>query len=730
MPIGIISNTAALNAQTNLNKANADSQASIQRLSSGARIDRPATDVAGLAVGTILQTNVSTLQAGLTNAAQANSLLGVAAGALQNLSNILQRQKALASQATSGSLNDVARGFLNQEFQNLVQQVDQIATGTDFNGIKLLDNSLYAPTPVTTNATLNSVATSGVITFQKAMANADTITINGVLFTVKTTPTSDPRDVAIGGTPAAQADDLFTQINAVLNSIDPARAGDKQALAGFNFSHTTGGTSITITEKAASSVFNSAGANVVNVIGAIAAASSITVNGTDATAATVALSTGGVAGTFGDLPAGRFSPAASKVLVDGATTTAQGTVSDTLLKSLTPTTQGTTGADFSGISNNPDFLGTIQGFKAVYNQPGFADISVQIGNYTYQAKNVNTAPAAATKVRFADITSNTSTGGYFDLQFDTATNAGQTAITNQADADLFAKRIDKSLSGVTSYQLRKISSYNGAGSIYAAGSTTSIGNLSGTKVYMVNSTYSNLQVSNVSVQAGVQGISDAVIEITMGNGEVFKSGYDETGASASVLTTNTQLAATTNWGLKSTTNPNNLMIFSNGATILDMSNSANATAIQNALTQAFGIANGSAGISFQIGTTAKDTIQVQIKGAGSQQLYKDNTGTTITGVNVGTLANATVASNILDNAINALTAITASVGALQSRFNYASSNIQSSITNLDAARSTFLDTDVAAESTSYAQAQVRLQTSISVLAQANQLPQSLLKLIG
>ena len=71
----------------------------------------------------------------------------------------------------------------------------------------------------------------------------------------------------------------------------------------------------------------------------------------------------------------------------------------------------------------------------------------------------------------------------------------------------------------------------------------------------------------------------------------------------------------------------------------------------------------------------------------------------------------------------------ADVGALQSRFSYATDAIQSSLENQDAARGTFLDTDVSAESTAYASAQVQLQAGISVLAQANQLPQNLLKLL-
>jgi flagellin len=90
---------------------------------------------------------------------------------------------------------------------------------------------------------------------------------------------------------------------------------------------------------------------------------------------------------------------------------------------------------------------------------------------------------------------------------------------------------------------------------------------------------------------------------------------------------------------------------------------------------------------------------------------------------------AATAAAALDTAITKVTSLRATVGALQSRFNFASNAIQSAIENQDAARASLLDTDVAAESSAFASAQVQQQAGIAVLAQANQLPQSLLKLI-
>jgi flagellin len=120
---------------------------------------------------------------------------------------------------------------------------------------------------------------------------------------------------------------------------------------------------------------------------------------------------------------------------------------------------------------------------------------------------------------------------------------------------------------------------------------------------------------------------------------------------------------------------------------------------------------------------------VQVQSSKTTDIYLDGDGD-FQEIDISTQAGALASSNVLDNAINTVTAIRASIGALQSRFDYAAANINAGIQNQDAARSTYLDTDISAESTMFAQSQVRVQASISVLAQANQLPQNLLKLIG
>jgi flagellin len=727
--VGIISNTSALAAQANLKKASAETQASITRLSSGYKIDRAAADVAGLAIGTILRTNISTLKAALSNTSQAKSLLGVADGALSNIGELLQRQKALATQATSGTLDNTTRGFLDQEFQNLKSEIDRISSTTNFNGIKLIDGSLYEPAELTTEHAANATQASGVITVVAAIADAKTIAINGVTFTAEATApaTSDPRMFISNVGAAADATSLFNAIQAVINSIDTTRADDKARLSGLDF--TLSGATITVKTKGGGAVYNSGGAAVINVVSDVAA-SIISVNGTDMNGAggTIALTAGGVSGVTGDLDAGTFATAGATAYSGTATTIVRGTISDTILTAIDDNAAAAgagnaTGVSTAGISNNDKFIGKISGFKANYSQFDRVDLSITVGDYTYTAKNVETTPAADTIIRMSSLEAG---GGFFDLQVNDSTGSGQSAVTDQDDANDFAARLNKAVEGLDIFQIRTIKSYSGTGSIFPTGSTTQSGNLTGTTFKMINNDFSDLKIEKIKVEAPVTGGTEALIEITV-NGEVFRSGYSNVGATTAL---GSSIAASGSIGLVSTTDPRKIIQFTNGATQIDITDSAEAQGFQAALERAFGVGEGGSSLSFQVGVNTSDVISVSVRDSGTENIYRDDDGNVITSLGIGTLVGANEAGSILDNAINTVTAIRADIGALQSRFDYASANVESSIQNQDLARSTFLDTDVADESTKFAGAQVRLQASISVLAQANQIPMQLMKLIN
>lgn len=216
MVSSINTNIAAYFAQANIGVASNAASASVSRLSSGNRIVKASDDVAALSIGTSLRTSVSTLRVALTNTAQGSSLLQVADGALSQVTEILQRQKAIALQAGSGSLTDGDRGFLNQEFQALKTEIDRLTGATNFNGVRLLNGSLSDTVQALSN-TSNSTAGQIKITFTTAPAADDTIVINGVTLTLKASPAAAGQ-VQLGGSIEETLDNVVAYLNAAQTS--------------------------------------------------------------------------------------------------------------------------------------------------------------------------------------------------------------------------------------------------------------------------------------------------------------------------------------------------------------------------------------------------------------------------------------------------------------------------------------------------------------------------------
>ena len=131
---------------------------------------------------------------------------------------------------------------------------------------------------------------------------------------------------------------------------------------------------------------------------------------------------------------------------------------------------------------------------------------------------------------------------------------------------------------------------------------------------------------------------------------------------------------------------------------------------------------GSGDLTFQVGAQSADTITVNIDDVSSATLG-------ISGTDVSTKAGAISAGDAVDQAINQVNAGRSELGATMSRLEFSGANLATSIENLDAARSTLLDVDMAAEMTKFTSANVLTQAGVAMLAQANQMPQQMLQLL-
>lgn len=141
MGLRINTNTASLNAQRNLMGTKLALDKSLERLSSGYRINRAGDDAAGLAISENLKAQIRGLKQASRNAQDGVSLVQVAEGSLNEISSILIRLRELSVQAASDTIGPVERQFLNVEYDQLVSEIDRIADGTEFNGTQLLSGT-------------------------------------------------------------------------------------------------------------------------------------------------------------------------------------------------------------------------------------------------------------------------------------------------------------------------------------------------------------------------------------------------------------------------------------------------------------------------------------------------------------------------------------------------------------------------------------------------------------
>ena len=146
MALNVNTNTLALNTQRNLNASQSTLNTSMQRLSSGLRINSAKDDAAGLAISERFTAQIRGNEVAARNANDGISLAQTAEGALGQIGSNLQRMRELAVQASNATNSDSDRASLNQEIQALATEIDRVSQSTEFNGTKLLDGSFTAKT--------------------------------------------------------------------------------------------------------------------------------------------------------------------------------------------------------------------------------------------------------------------------------------------------------------------------------------------------------------------------------------------------------------------------------------------------------------------------------------------------------------------------------------------------------------------------------------------------------
>ena len=205
MALSINTNLLSLNAQRNLSTSQMSLATSMQRLSSGLRINSAKDDAAGLAIAARMDAQIRGINVAVRNANDGISLAQTAEGALSTVTDALQRMRELAVQAQNGSNGTSDRANLDTEYQQLSAEITRIAAQTKFNGIAIVG------------------AGAGAQTFQVGANNGDTLTITTVAVTT----------VAGGVTTAAAASTAVAAIDTALDTITSNRATYGAAISRF-----------------------------------------------------------------------------------------------------------------------------------------------------------------------------------------------------------------------------------------------------------------------------------------------------------------------------------------------------------------------------------------------------------------------------------------------------------------------------------------------------------------
>ncbi|MDX1949612.1 MAG: flagellin [Rickettsiales bacterium] len=381
-------------------------------------------------------------------------------------------------------------------------------------------------------------------------------------------------------------------------------------------------------------------------------------------------------------------------------------------------------SEFNDASFQGEGFGTFEIVSFDENGSNAEDVVIrtQIGDKVYVSANLvasgNGGNIAAQDLEF---TATDGSGSKFSLSLAAVTGALNTSTT----AATYASNLTTALANVDIYQIRTVNSVTAANI-----NDTVLDGLTASSVTIRSNNFdiTNTDFGDIGNFVGVAGVGANNSLSVIVNGTTFSA--TDLGGANDILSSADQTITLIGRDAAGNDNNQRITIDITGLTgSINLENADEVKALTNALDSYFGVgASGSGGLSFQVGSALSDKIAISIKDVSTSKIYLDNDGVAQT-LSIDTQAGAQTAVEALDNAISSVISRRADVGAAISRFEFASSNIEVSIANQDAARGSFLDANIAEESTKFATNQVKLQASVSVLAQANQIPQLLLRLV-
>ena len=707
MPV-INTNTKALDAQESMRVSGLAMSQAMERLSTGKKINSAKDDAAGLAITNRMTSQIRGIAKAINNTNDAISMSQTAEGALGNVSDILQRMRELSVQASSGTMNDSDRSSLQLEVSQLKTQIDQIATTTNHNNIKLLDGSaknITIQTGVNAGDTIkmgfDSVKTKDIGIGTKATLSSTGGLYAAGNFEALTSGALFLNGVAVGASAAVDDNASYSSTNigaeasaiakaAAINKVASisgvyAKAGTTTASGAAMGTVTSTSGTITINGVTTDSIFVSTDKSITrqNVVIGINAKSAIT--------GVTAVDTGS-----DDL-------GVTLVAKDGRNITT----------SFTTITTGTTGVAAGGTYVGSYDLYTLdgrdinvsfkQGTSAAEESSGLRNGTYKSDSATYVSYLRSTTTAATAPLSAVSgllngnsmIINGVAIGQALSTD-DTASDTTATSSTRAASAIAIAAAINRSSAqtGVTASATPNV--LRGQG-YTAAGSQATLF-LNGQSIN-VNSTTRNGVIDTINNYSNLTG----VVASAFGDGIEYRA----------VDGRNISIAATA------------------GAAAFGLTN----------ITIGTGGVTGGAAITYNsevtLSSANKFTVQAGSNGVPNLEALGFRQGTfggsdnglKVNQLDISTANGASQALTAIDAAINTVSAAQALSGAYNNRLDTIVNNLSETNQNITASRSRILDADYATETTSLAKQQIISQAATAMLAQANQSSQSILSLL-
>lgn len=771
MALTVNTNIPSLNTQRNINNTSNALNTSMQRLSTGSRINSAKDDAAGLQISNRLTNQISGLNVATRNANDGISLAQTAEGALQQSTNILQRMRDLSIQSANGSNSDADRAALQKEVSALQNELTRIAETTTFGGRKLLDGSFGTSAFQVGSNAYETIDVSLKSASANAIGSYQVGSVNKASATLGTVPTSGNLDtltgnVVSGSTSGFDSGSLKLVGGGQEKTVEIA-AGDSAKSLAAKFDGAIPGmsaTARTLVKADVNTATSGQSANLTLTVGTGDSAQSVSLVGitSNEDLAQQINSNSAKLGLKANLDADK------KVVIESATgeNISFGQITGAATISLQSQDAGGTYSD--KVTLDTTGAKTAVGYVQLNSAESYAITDVK-RNVTQNQLQLSVTAASSTE-------------GNDTVSMSLASlNVGGVALTvgtfNSAD-ELGAAILDATTSDGSNRTGRDFFTYDAAtdtltakdGASVTFGAITSAitgdgGDGAGT---LAQGSVTFQQVSadgTLSTSAALSGeitATSKLVDATTRDTQVNDLKLSVALGDATHLTLDTVTVGSTVLTLQAgakITNASSLIDALKNATTAsgqkagdflefgtDSIRAKDGSAIDFGTVASVGHGAGTAGkLQYQqlssatglysnaadlpAGAIAAQTFSVAVSGA--TQLFGEAKAeqAVVSKVDISTADGAQRALAVLDNALAAVDAQRADLGAVQNRFDNTINNLQNISENASAARSRIMDTDYAAETANLSKNQVLQQAGTAILAQAKQLPQSVLSLL-